>query len=54
VENSYHFRLFVGVIASDSYRSKLAGQHYRFTLLSLSVTYTKNIASMEVTALFWR
>jgi hypothetical protein len=30
VENSYRFRLFfVGVIASDSYRSELEGQRYR-------------------------
>ncbi len=32
---SYRFRLFAGVIASDSYRSELVGQRYRFTLSSL-------------------
>jgi hypothetical protein len=33
--DSYCLRLFAGVIASDSYHSELAGQCYRFTLLSL-------------------
>jgi hypothetical protein len=33
--DSNRFRLLAGVIASDSYRSELAGQHYRFTSLSL-------------------
>ncbi len=33
--NSYRFRLFTGVIASDSYCSELAGQRYRFSSLSL-------------------
>jgi hypothetical protein len=33
--DSYRFRLFVGVIASNIYCSELAGQRYRFTLLSL-------------------
>ena len=32
--DSYRFRLFAGIIAYDSYRSELAGQHYRFTSLS--------------------
>jgi hypothetical protein len=30
--DSYHFRVFTGIIASDSYRSELAGQRYCFTL----------------------
>jgi hypothetical protein len=33
--DSYRFGLIAGVIASDGYCSELAGQHYRFTLLSL-------------------
>ncbi len=33
--DSYGFRLFAGVIASDSYRSELGGQRYCFTSLSL-------------------
>jgi hypothetical protein len=52
--DSYRFRFFAGFIASDSYRSELASQRYRFTSLSLWVTYTSVIASSEVTALFWR
>jgi hypothetical protein len=43
--NSYCFRLFVGIIASDSYRSELAGQRYCFTTLLLYATYTRVIAS---------
>jgi hypothetical protein len=31
--DSYRLILFVGIIAYDSYRSELAGQRYRFTLL---------------------
>jgi hypothetical protein len=31
--DSYRFRLFVDVIAYDSYRSELAGQRYCFTSL---------------------
>jgi hypothetical protein len=33
--DSYRFRLFAGIIASDTYHTELAGQRYRFTLLSL-------------------
>jgi hypothetical protein len=33
--NSYRFRLFAGVIASESYCFELAGQRCCFTLLSL-------------------
>ncbi len=33
--DSYRFRLFAGVIASDSYSSELAGQRFHFSLLSL-------------------
>ncbi len=33
--DSYRFKLFAGVIPSDSYCSELAGQRYHFTLLSL-------------------
>jgi hypothetical protein len=52
--DSYRFRLFAGVIASDSYCSELAGQRYRFTSLSLWVTYASDIATRKVTVLFWR
>jgi hypothetical protein len=50
--DSYRFRLFAGVIASDSYCSELAGQRYRFTALSLWATYASIFASREVTAYF--
>jgi hypothetical protein len=33
--NSYRFRLFAGIMASDSYSSELAGQRYRYTSLLL-------------------
>jgi hypothetical protein len=33
--DSYRFRLFVGIITSDSYCSELAGQRHRFTSLTL-------------------
>jgi hypothetical protein len=33
--DTYRFRVFVGIIASNSYCSELAGQRYRFTSLSL-------------------
>jgi hypothetical protein len=33
--NSYRFRVFAGVNASESYHSELAGQRYCFTSLSL-------------------
>jgi hypothetical protein len=52
--DSYRFRLFAGVIPYDSYHSELAGQRYRFTLLSFRVTYASVIASREVTTLIWR
>ena len=52
--DSYRFRLFVGVIAYDSYRSELAGQRYRFTSLLYRVTYASVFSSREVTALILR
>jgi hypothetical protein len=43
--DSYCFRLFADIITYDSSRSELAGQHYRFTSLSFSVTCANVIAS---------
>jgi hypothetical protein len=43
--DSYRFSLFVGVIASDSYCSELAGQCSCFTSLSLWVTLASVITS---------
>jgi hypothetical protein len=52
--DSYRFRLFAGVIASDSYCSELAVQRYHFTSLSLSATYASVISSSEEAVLIWQ
>ncbi len=45
--NSYRFRLFAGVITSDSCRSEATGQHYCFTLLLLWAIYASVITSRK-------